>query len=501
MPIPLHILILEDSAPDAEIMLHELRRAGFDPEWQRVETESEYLAHLHEGLDVIFADYALPQFDALRALHLLAERGLDIPFIIVSGTIREEAAVECMRQGAADYLLKDRLARLGQVVSQTLAAKRFRDEKRRTEAALRDSEISFRLLFANNPHPMWVYDLATLNFLEVNATAIARYGYSRDEFLRMRLTDIRPPEEVPRLLDNIKNRSVLQFTGSMRHRLKNGEIIDVDITSHTLTFGGRQAALVVAQDVTERKRAEQALQAKDEELRVLSAQLWQAAKLATMGELAASIAHELNNPLATVMLRIESLLAQTDVDTPQWRALSVVEQEVERMGQLVANLLQFSRRGQPQITVLDVREEIENTLALIHYHLRNHRITVVRQFAPAVPPLHADRQQLQQVFLNLLTNASDAMPQGGTLTLSVTPGALEPKRPAVVIEVTDTGIGIAPEDIPKVLEPFFTTKPEGKGTGLGLAICRRVVQEHQGTLAITSTVGAGTTVRIVLPVE
>jgi len=232
----------------------------------------------------------------------------------------------------------------------------------------------------------------------------------------------------------------------------------------------------------------------------MSAQLWQAAKLATMGELAASIAHELNNPLATVMLRIESLLAQATADTPQWRALTVVEQEVERMGQLVANLLQFSRRGQPQMSALDVREEIDNTLALIHYHLRNHRIIVVRQFAPEVPLLHADRQQLRQVFLNLLTNASDAMAQGGTLTLGVTDGVLEPDSPAVVIEVTDTGVGITSEDMPKVLEPFFTTKAEGKGTGLGLAICRRVVQEHQGTLVLTSTVGVGTTVRIVLPV-
>jgi PAS domain S-box-containing protein len=501
MSIPLHILILEDSASDTEIMLYELHRAGFESHWQRVETEPEYLAHLHEGLDVIFADYALPQFDALRALRLLTERGLDIPFIIVSGTIREEAAVECMRQGAADYLLKDRLARLGQAVSHTLAEKRLRDEKRRAEAARRDSEVSFRLLFANNPHPMWVYDLVTLDFLEVNATAIARYGYSRDEFLRMRLTDIRPPEEVPRLLDELeKNRPAPRFAGTWRHRLKNGDIIDADITSHTLTFGGRQAVLVVAQDITERKQAEQALQAKDEELRVMSAQLWQAAKLATMGELAASVAHELNNPLATVTLRIESLLAQAAADTPQRRALTVVEQEVERMSRLVADLLQFSRRGQPQISVLDVREEIDNTLALIHYHLRNYRITVVRQFAPDVPLLPADRQQLQQVFLNLLTNASDAMPQGGTLTLGVTSGVLEPERPAVVIEVADTGVGIAPEDMLRVQEPFFTTKAEGKGTGLGLAICRRVVQEHQGTLTLTSTVGVGTTVRLVLPV-
>jgi len=261
----------------------------------------------------------------------------------------------------------------------------------------------------------------------------------------------------------------------------------------------REANERLQHELEERQRAEEALHRKDEELRTISQQLWQAAKLATMGELAASIAHELNNPLATVSLRVESLLAQIVEDDPKRRSLTVIEQEVERMGNLVSNLLQFSRRGQAQISSIDVREELENTLALIYYHLRNHRITVVRQFASDVPMLHADRQQLRQVFLNLLTNASDAMPQGGTLTLGVTLGQLGPGVPAVIITFTDTGIGIAPEDIPRVMDPFFTTKEEGKGTGLGLAICRRIMQEHQGTIEVSSTVGQGTTIRLTLP--
>jgi signal transduction histidine kinase len=239
------------------------------------------------------------------------------------------------------------------------------------------------------------------------------------------------------------------------------------------------------------------LQAKDEEVKTMSQQLWQAAKLATMGELAASIAHELNNPLATVSLRVELLLGGMASDAPQRRALEVVEQEVERMGQLVANLLQFTRRGQQQVSTLDVREEIEHTLELIHYHLHHRQITVVRQFAPDVPMVQADRLQLRQLFLNLFTNASDAMPLGGTLTLRVKtepPGQLE-------IAISDTGMGIAAEDLPRVMEPFFTTKPEGRGTGLGLPICRRIVQEHQGDLSIVSTVHQGTTVFITLPTQ
>jgi signal transduction histidine kinase len=202
-----------------------------------------------------------------------------------------------------------------------------------------------------------------------------------------------------------------------------------------------------------------------------------------------------------VNLRVESLLAQVLETDPKRRALAVIEQEVERMGNLVANLLHFSRRGQPQIVAIDVCEVLESTLALVHYHLRNHRITTVREYAPEVPRILADQQQLRQVFLNLLTNASDAMPQGGTLTLRVARGALTTGAAAVVIEFADTGMGIAPEHLPKVMEPFFTTKAEGKGTGLGLAICRRIVQEHHGAFDLASAVGSGTTVRMALPIQ
>jgi signal transduction histidine kinase len=201
-------------------------------------------------------------------------------------------------------------------------------------------------------------------------------------------------------------------------------------------------------------------------------------------------------------------------DDPKRRELEVVEQEVERMSTLVASLLQFSRRSAPQISTLDVREEIENTLELVHYLLRQRQITVQREFAPEIPMVQADRQQLRQLFLNLFTNASDAMPQGGTLTIRVgreawASGDRMGEAPApphlhtptqVFIEVADTGTGIAPEDLAKVMEPFFTTKPEGKGTGLGLAICRRIVQEHNGTFEITSAgPGQGATVRLTLP--
>jgi signal transduction histidine kinase len=227
-------------------------------------------------------------------------------------------------------------------------------------------------------------------------------------------------------------------------------------------------------------------------------QLWQAARLAGIGELAASIAHELNNPLGTVSLRVEGLLTRTPPDDPHRQTLEVIDEEVERMGKLVGNLLRFSRSG-TGVSTLDVRDEVTQTLELIAHHLRKWQVQATPEYNSDVPVIHADRQQLRQVLLNLFTNAVDAMPNGGRLSPRVRLGQLPGYLPAVIIEVADTGCGIPADVLPRVTEPFFTTKDEGKGTGLGLSVCKRIIEQHQGTLEVESKVGVGTTVRVTLP--
>jgi signal transduction histidine kinase len=174
-----------------------------------------------------------------------------------------------------------------------------------------------------------------------------------------------------------------------------------------------------------------------------------------------------------------------------------MEHEVDRMASLVANLLQFSRSGQRQISSLDMREEVDKTLELIQNHLNHRRILIHREFAPVIPLIQADRQQLRQLFLNLFSNASDAMPEGGDLSIRISPTG---ENNGIVIEIKDTGVGIRSEDLQQVMDPFYTTKTEGKGTGLGLAICKRIVEEHDGSIQISSPgYGKGTSIRIVLP--
>jgi signal transduction histidine kinase len=246
-------------------------------------------------------------------------------------------------------------------------------------------------------------------------------------------------------------------------------------------------------EITRRKAVQEELEKKGEEIRTMTRQLWQATKLATMGELAASIAHELNNPLAIISLRVEAMMMNTPPEVQEYHIFEVISKELERMGTLVANLLQFSRRSHSQISTINLFEEITGTLELIHYHLKKRNINTVLDFPIDLPLIHADRQQIRQLFLNLFTNAGDAMPKGGTLTIRA---SFDGK---IRIEVEDAGTGIAPEDLPKIMEPFFTTKEEGKGTGLGLSICRRIMNEHNGDIFIKSELHKGTMIMLIFP--
>jgi len=339
-------------------------------------------------------------------------------------------------------------------------------------------------------------------FLTVNQKLCEITGYDPAAFGSKTFQELTHPDDLPvelELLDRTMAGEIPAYTLEKRLIRKDGSPVWVNLTVSLVRDRNAEPIYLikVIEDITARTEAAAALQARTDEMKSMTQQLWQAAKLATMGELAASVAHELNNPLAILSLRIESLLASVPESASERRELEVMEQEVDRMASLVANLLQFSRSGQRHTSSLDVREEIDKTLELIHSHLIHRRIGVQREFAPVMPLIQADRQQLRQLFLNLFTNASDAMPEGGTLTIRTAP--VEDNR-LVEINVQDTGVGIPAEYMRQVMEPFFTTKTEGKGTGLGLSICRRIVEEHQGSIQIFSPgYHQGTRIQIRLP--
>ena len=250
---PLRILHLEDNPADFELVRDQLAHAGITAELTLATRRNEFLIQFSkENWDLILADYRLPDFNGLEALKLVREKSSTLPFILLSGTIGELAAIESLKAGATDYVLKQNRERLPSSIRRAVAEAAERTGRELAEADLRQSEKQYRLLFHGNPHPMWVFDLETLAILEVNEAAINRYGYSKEEFLAKTLADLRVPER-----QRHDNNSVWDAESQCivwRHRRKNGGMMDMEVTWTPLAFRGRLGALTMATDVTDRRR-------------------------------------------------------------------------------------------------------------------------------------------------------------------------------------------------------------------------------------------------------
>lgn len=257
MGAPLRVLVIENAEADAALNLHELERAGFQCRSRIIGTRGELLDLFPRfPFDIVLADYRLPSWNGMDAFAAIRDAGRDVPFILVTGFLGEEVAVECIKQGVTDYVLKDHLVRLPLVVARALEERALRDARGLMVQALRESEANALFLFAHNPLPMWVFDRETLRFLQVNDAALHLYGYERADFLQMQVTALHPPSEVQKFLAVLEDSSAgEQLGGEWRLRKKDGSVVDVEIFLHRMEYSSRACALVVMQDITERKRA------------------------------------------------------------------------------------------------------------------------------------------------------------------------------------------------------------------------------------------------------
>ena len=364
---------------------------------------------------------------------------------------------------------------------------------RRTAAAIevQRSDERYRMLFEASPMPMWVYDAGTLAFVAVNDAAVRHYGYTREEFLAMRITEIRPPEDVSAMLADVKARGGPGSPNAKiwHHIRKDGSVISVEITAGRITFEGRKAALVLAHDVTERLRLEQ--------------RLADAEKMEAIGRLAGGVAHDFNN-LLTVIAGYAEILERRDGS----EEASEISRAAAQAAALTHQLLAFSRRQVLHPRVVDLNQIVAGMEAMLH-RIIGDDVSVGVRLAPDLAPVEADRAQLERVILNLAANARDAMPSGGVLTIETANVDVDEAQvdthgdgttgPHVLLAVSDTGQGMD-EDVTKHLfEPFFTTKAAGEGTGLGLATVFGVVKQSGGGIYVYSEPGRGSTFKIYLP--
>jgi PAS domain S-box-containing protein len=273
MSIPLRVLILEDHETDAELMVYELHQAGYEPDWCRVDSEQDYLACLSPALDVILADYTLPQFNAMRALNLLKDRGMDIPFIIVTGTVGEEVVAECMRQGATDYLLKDRLGRLGSAVERALQEKLLNDEKQRAVNALRENEEKYRSLFESSPESITLVGLDG-TILDCNEATAVIAGLPRSELVGKPFLDIGILQEsdIPSIVERFTQIVGGKIFEPFQVKIIRGgnEVLWLEIYLALLKRDDEVYAIqVISRDITASKHAEEALRSTNELLQAL----------------------------------------------------------------------------------------------------------------------------------------------------------------------------------------------------------------------------------------
>ena len=377
-------------------------------------------------------------------------------------------------------------------------------ERKQAEAELRASEERYRLLFKNNPHPMWVYDLETLEFIAVNQAAIHHYGYTRDEFLNMTIADIRPPQELPILLENISQVDPgIDFAGVWQHQKKDGTIIDIEITSYAMIFDSRNAELVLAHDVTDRLQSE--------------AELYKAKESAEAANLAksqflANMSHELRTPLNAI-IGYSEILQEEALDLGEADFVSDLER-IHNAGQhlltLINDILDLSKieagHAELELATFDVSEVVQDVARTVEplFFRNTNRLNV--ECPNNIGELHSDKIKLTQILFNLLSNAAK-FTQKGTITLRVErlnndENSWDSQQ--LIFKCTDTGIGMTPEQLQKLFQPFTqadasTTRKYG-GTGLGLAIAQKYSQMLGGEITVSSEFGNGSTFTLILPV-
>jgi len=671
MSKPLRLLIVEDSEDDALFLLHELRKGGYTVTSERVDTAPAMSAALEkQAWDVVIADYVMPYFSAPDALILLKGKGIDLPFIVVSGKIGEDIAVATMKAGAHDYIMKGNLMRLVPAVERELREAVERQERRRAEEsirrrlkfektvsdissrfvgifdiddainasltdmgrfsrssrayvfliredgtmmdnahewcaegvspqidnrkqlpvaefpwwmkklhkgeviqiedvskvpaeakserevlerqqiksllvlpltvggkpggfvgfdnvirtvtwgdddlallrvaseimgnalerkkaeeALKQSEHSYRVLFESTLDGLIVMDIETMKVVFGNQTAAKLYGYeSVGDAIGINPLDFVHSDDKEKVLEVIKKdlfEKGLRQVNEFRTMTRDGREMWISAIGTRTEYQGRPAILVSIRDITEQKKVEGAKRRLEEQLQLSS-------RLAAIGELSAGVAHEINNPLTAIKGFSELLLARYDLDEAVKSDVKAIFKEVQRAIKVTQDMLSFARRHEPEKCFISINEALAKNLDLYACHMKTNNIDMVVEFDPELPKTMADFYQLQQVFMNIVINAEQAMSEAhgrGKLTVKT-------QRSDGMIQVifADDGPGISEENMKRIFDPFFTTKEIGKGTGLGLSICYGLVEAHGGRIYARSRAGQGASFIVEIPI-
>jgi signal transduction histidine kinase/DNA-binding response OmpR family regulator len=500
MAMPLNILMVEDSPDDAELIVAQLRRGGYDPVWRRVETEADFLAALDTLPDIVLSDYSMPQFNGLRAAQLARESGRNIPFILISGTVGEEAAVAAMKHGATDYLLKDRIIRLGAAVERALEQKRLREARSLTEEELRWKTTLLEAQLEASPDGILVMDdhgkkiLQNRRMEEIWKTPPAA-GAGKVDAAQAAFdpAGVKNPQAFIEKVAYLNAHP--EETGHEVIELADGTVLDRYSAPVRDAAGKNYGRIWSFRDITERRK--------------LEAQIRQAQKMESIGMLAGGIAHDFNNILSAILGNLYLAKLEAANSPEILEHLEYISQASRRATDLVNQILTFSRQNKQERDPVKLNHVVIEALKLLRASVP---ATIrIQTELTQTPTVLANPTAIHQVIMNLGTNAWHAM-RGTPGTLKVEMDVLEvdadfaAAHPGlrvgrhVRLSVSDTGHGMDSATMERIFDPFFTTKPVGEGTGLGLAVVLGIMQSHEGAITVYSEPGQGTTFRLYFPI-
>ncbi len=496
MAIPLRILLVSEDALQSARIQGVLSTAGYEPAVVHVAAGDAFGAALRQGAwDVILGDGSGKTCDPAAALALAREHAPDVPFVILAGDGGDEDAIAWVRKGATDFVRKDGLHGLSVAVVRGMREAQIRRDRSREAEDLLRTHARWSSLSRNAAYGMYQC-AADGRFLLVNPALVTLLGCdSSDEVLALdpRRDVFRDPALLDRLLA-AENATGRVEGMEVEWKRRDGSLVTVRLTGRSVpnAGGGDRQMECIAEDVTARRSLERQLQVSQ--------------KMEAIGRMAGGIAHDFNNLLVAILGYSEILTRQLPEGSPLRRPVEEIRKAGERAASLTRQILAFSRGQVLDRRPLDLNEVVESMVPMLR-RLIGENVALVPSLDPHRARVMADRSQVEQILLNLVVNARDAMPRGGTLTIEtnshVAPLALPPSLasggPYAMVAVLDTGEGMTPEVQARLFEPFFTTKPPGQGTGLGLSTLYGIVKQSLGDVSVESEVGRGSRFRVFLP--
>jgi PAS domain S-box-containing protein len=498
-PIPLRVLILDDNPHDIELCIRQLNEAGFELQADAVDNEERFAERLQSrGYDLVLADYGIPAWSGVEAFHLLKQSGKDVPFILVTGILGEEAAIDLIKDGVSDCILKDRLARLPLAVRRALKEKSTRDEREQAVQALRESEERVRLLLDSTAEAIYgISGQGSCTFC--NAASLRLLGYDRPDNLL--------GKQMHRLIHHTRangtpypiaecdiHMGFCEGRGSHADDellwRKDGSCFPAECWSYPMLLNGEPIGSVVTfLDITERKAAATHLLQKVEELNRSNVELEQIAYIAS---------HDLQEPLRMVasytQLLAKRYKGKLGADADEFISFAV--DGANRMQQLIQDLLTYSRVGTKgtDLRATSSEESLQQALRNLRGAIEESGAEVTHDPLPAIM---ADEMQLIQLFQNLIGNAIKYRSHG---VPRVHISAVLNGERKWEFSVNDNGLGIDPQYFERIFRMFqrLHKREEFAGSGIGLAVCKKIVERHGGNISVESQPGKGSTFRFVL---